>query len=240
MAEDIVNLNVGGTHYSTTRSTLCQYADSMLGTMFSGSYPTTIDKSGFYFIDRDGFMFRYILNFLRSKKLSLPMDFKEYDLLLTEADFYQIKPLIQDLCKLRDDLADKSGGVFLEIIEVRTGSTATMPTNNSRVKTILSGRKDMIISLPSNLIGKEALEKLQTKNGLEFAEIELNGSNIRLRLGEYLKNCGWEMVDSQLSSSSGYDAKALISSLIIEQSYRDRWCLFSRRKSQAFSHTSLN
>ncbi|CAI9723778.1 POZ domain-containing KCTD6 [Octopus vulgaris] len=188
----------------------------------------------------DGFMFRYILNFLRSKKLSLPMDFKEYDLLLTEADFYQIKPLIQDLCKLRDDLADKSGGVFLEIIEVRTGSTATMPTNNSRVKTILSGRKDMIVSLPSHLIGMEALEKLQTKNGLEFAEIELNGSNIRLRLGEYLKNCGWEMVDSQLSSSSGYDAKALMSSLIIEQSYRDRWCLFSRRKSQAFSHTSLN
>ena len=45
-------------------------------------------------LDRDGHLFRYILNFLRDKCLNLPDNFSEYAQLRQEADFYQIEPII--------------------------------------------------------------------------------------------------------------------------------------------------
>jgi len=48
------------------------------------------DQQGNYFIDRDGYMFRHVLNFLRTGQLCLPQGFKDFDLLEAEADFYQV------------------------------------------------------------------------------------------------------------------------------------------------------
>ncbi|XP_056380455.1 BTB/POZ domain-containing protein KCTD6 isoform X1 [Hyla sarda] len=97
MTTDPVTLNVGGHVYTTSLSTLTRYPDSMLGAMFRGDFPTARDSQGNYFIDRDGSLFRYVLNFLRTSELTVPVDFKEFDLLRKEADFYQIEPLIQFL-----------------------------------------------------------------------------------------------------------------------------------------------
>ncbi|KAI1234528.1 BTB/POZ domain-containing protein KCTD6, partial [Lamprotornis superbus] len=97
MMTDPVTLNVGGHMYTTSLTTLTRYPDSMLGAMFRGDFPTARDSQGNYFIDRDGPLFRYVLNFLRTSELTLPLDFKEFDLLRKEADFYQIEPLIQCL-----------------------------------------------------------------------------------------------------------------------------------------------
>lgn len=97
MRGEFVSLNVGGSVYRTSLSTLRRYPDSMLGAMFGGDLPTVRDKQGNYFIDRDGTLFRYILNFLRTSELTLPCDFKETELLRKEADFYQIEPLLQCL-----------------------------------------------------------------------------------------------------------------------------------------------
>ena len=47
-------MNVGGSHYTTSLSTLCKYEDSMLAVMFSGRYQLVRDKAGRIFIDRDG------------------------------------------------------------------------------------------------------------------------------------------------------------------------------------------
>lgn len=224
-SQDLVRLSVGGLIFSTTKATLSRYPNSMLGAMFNGSMPTSCDEDGRYFIDRDGTLFPYVLNFLRSSQLALPADFKHYEQLAIEADFYQIEPLIQAISELRHKLRSPPVpvGHLIEVIEVRTGSTATMPTNNSRVKTIISGRRDVLNGLPSEFVG--ATEKLQHTGDMEFTELEMNGSNIRLRLAEYLQNSGWHLLNSNLSSSSGYDSKSMISSLIIEQSYRDRWFL---------------
>lgn len=48
-----------------------------------------------YFIDRDGKMFRHILNYLRTNTLAIPDNFAELDLLYEEAKFYDIQPLIR-------------------------------------------------------------------------------------------------------------------------------------------------
>ena len=91
---EIVRLNVGGTKYVTTKSTLWKYPQSMLGAMFMGNVPLSTDEDGYYFIDRCGHIFQYILQFLRCGKLLLPKHFSELDLLQTEADFFQIEGLI--------------------------------------------------------------------------------------------------------------------------------------------------
>ncbi len=91
----IVTLNVGGYLYTTSLTTLTKYPDSMLGAMFSGRMPSAQDHHGHYLIDRDGVLFRYILNFLRTSALTLPDEFKEIDLLVKEAEFYQIKELVE-------------------------------------------------------------------------------------------------------------------------------------------------
>ncbi|XP_022111281.1 BTB/POZ domain-containing protein KCTD6-like [Acanthaster planci] len=92
--DGIVSLNVGGCLYATTLLTVTRYPDSMLGAMFSGELdPSRRDANGAFVIDGDGPVFRHILNFLRRGRLILPKDFQEWDLLESEADFYQLEAL---------------------------------------------------------------------------------------------------------------------------------------------------
>ncbi|KAF0394262.1 BTB/POZ protein [Gigaspora margarita] len=69
--EERIVLNVGGIKYETYRSTLTAYPDTMLGTMFqerNGSllHPT---KDNEYFFDRNGYAFRFIIEFYRTGKI---------------------------------------------------------------------------------------------------------------------------------------------------------------------------
>lgn len=99
-----MTLNVGGTLYSTTLETLTRFPDSMLGAMFRAGTSMTPNLNpqggGHYFIDRDGKAFRHILNFLRLGRLDLPLGYGETALLRAEADFYQIRPLLDALREL--------------------------------------------------------------------------------------------------------------------------------------------
>jgi len=128
--------------------------------------------------------------------------------------------------------------VFVKIIEVRVGSTATMPTRNSRDKTILSCRRDIINMLPREFFVPEIEHVVQTSSTGEaaltdFVELELVGSNARLRLGEQLHRSGWMLIHSDMTSSCGFDSRptpapfAKSDLLVIEHSFRDRWYLSS-------------
>ena len=97
MADAVINLNVGGMVHTTSLSTIRKFPDSMLGAMFSGQYEIPVDNNGHIFIDRDGDLFRFVLNYMRGGSLCLPSNFTELDQLIKEADFFQIKPLIDDL-----------------------------------------------------------------------------------------------------------------------------------------------
>ena len=70
---------------------------SMLYAMFSGRFDSKPAEDGCYFIDRDGTHFRLILNYLRSGQLVLPEDKILRRELLTEAEFYQIKGIIDEM-----------------------------------------------------------------------------------------------------------------------------------------------
>lgn len=90
-----VKLNVGGTHFQTSLSTLTQ-VPSMFSAMFSGKYRMDADEDGCYFIDRDPTHFRYVLNFLRDSRIEVPAEGAQTLVreLLTEAEFYQVDGLI--------------------------------------------------------------------------------------------------------------------------------------------------
>ena len=79
---NIIKLNVGGSIFTTTRSTLTRYPNSMLGAMFSERMPTTKDKEGNYWIDGNWDVFRYVLDFLRRGYLMLPGNFNGFDKVL--------------------------------------------------------------------------------------------------------------------------------------------------------------
>nr|CAD7400030.1 unnamed protein product [Timema poppensis] len=57
------------------------YPESRLAKLFNGSIPIVLDSlKQHYFIDRDGGMFRHILNFMRNSRLLIPENFADLDL----------------------------------------------------------------------------------------------------------------------------------------------------------------
>lgn len=92
-----VELNVGGVFYTTSLSTLVKEADSLLAAIFTGRTPVTRDAKGKYFLDRDGVLFRYVLDFLRNDSLVLPESFREAERLRNEAAHLKLGSMVEAL-----------------------------------------------------------------------------------------------------------------------------------------------
>ncbi|XP_053373278.1 BTB/POZ domain-containing protein KCTD7-like [Mercenaria mercenaria] len=93
---DVVELNVGGKLMTTLLSTLTKDPQSMLAAMFSGRHVISKDKEGRYFIDCNGHLFEYVLNYLRFG--SLPP--KEVILDVHDlAVYFNIQSLVESLEK---------------------------------------------------------------------------------------------------------------------------------------------
>ncbi|KAK3105744.1 hypothetical protein FSP39_004712 [Pinctada imbricata] len=221
---EIVRLNVGGIIHTTSRATLCTYPESMLGIMFRGDFGATIDENGHYFIDRDGEIFKHILNFLRSNRLTLPSDFKEWDLLCGEADFYQIQPLLDAIKSARGDernyKGDSQENHTLEIFEVRCDIRNFTPSKSTNIRTVVIGRKDVLITLPRNVANQQEFKELDLSvNKQEFGELQLLGRTVRMQLMCHLTRHGWKLETTDMSSSSVSHG----SDIYIEHSVREMW-----------------
>ena len=78
---DRITLNVGGVHYETTRTTLRARP--------SAYFATIPDDAEQAFIDRDGYIFSYILSYLRNGRIVFDVtDPVLSELLQLEADFF--------------------------------------------------------------------------------------------------------------------------------------------------------
>ncbi|XP_074073265.1 potassium channel regulatory protein [Macrotis lagotis] len=94
-SQELVTLNVGGKTFTTRLSTIRQFPMSRLARMLDGQDQEFKLVNGQIFVDRDGLLFSYILDFLRTRLLSLPTDFSDYPRLRREANFYELDPLVE-------------------------------------------------------------------------------------------------------------------------------------------------
>ncbi|XP_073672795.1 uncharacterized protein kctd1 isoform X1 [Garra rufa] len=133
-----VHIDVGGHMYTSSLATLTKYPESRIGRLFDGTEPIVLDSlKQHYFIDRDGHMFRYILNFLRTSKLLIPDDFKDYCLLYEEARYFQLQPLQAELERWRSEQDSRYTSRMCECVVVRVA-----PELGERIT--LSGDKALI------------------------------------------------------------------------------------------------
>jgi len=91
----VIELNVGGENFATSKETLTWIPHSFFCSMLSGRIKSTKDKHGAYFIDRDPSLFRVILNYLRTKRLHV--ENVNLKALKHEAEYFCLQPLINQL-----------------------------------------------------------------------------------------------------------------------------------------------
>ncbi|KAK9806477.1 hypothetical protein WJX73_001328 [Symbiochloris irregularis] len=98
-ADEQITLNVGGSLYVTSTTTLKNSPlPSLFTAMFSGRHELKRDQKGHYFFDRDPRHFHDILNYLRDGSLNYPIsdctDFRSLLELRAEAEFFGLVPLV--------------------------------------------------------------------------------------------------------------------------------------------------
>lgn len=89
----VVDLNVGGVLYTTTADTLRGHPDSKLHELCFAKRRR--DAKGRLFLDRDGVLFRYVLDFLRDGCVVLPDSFRERERLRREAEWLGLGKMVE-------------------------------------------------------------------------------------------------------------------------------------------------
>lgn len=214
LENQIQKINVGGQIFTTTNQTFSMIS-SGLGLGLYGFGKPMKDGDGNVFIDRDGEMFGYILNFCRHKKLILPEDFSKFELLEKEAEYYELHTLVSEIRREKQMKGMKLNQEYhyIEVVEVRIGEIENEP---SRIITRLTGRKGDILALPSNIVDKKTAARLP-----DYTMLRFDGLDKRIRITEFLSNTGWSLETSDLSSSCiSYEESGKV---VMEQTFRDRW-----------------
>ena len=93
--ESTVLLNIGGTRFSVSRTTLLSEPDTYFSVVFSGRHDVRADADGAVFVDRSPAQFDALLAWLRGK--ALPNTAEARWALLDEAHFYAVASLVSAL-----------------------------------------------------------------------------------------------------------------------------------------------
>uniref|UniRef100_A0AAF5PT95 BTB domain-containing protein n=1 Tax=Wuchereria bancrofti TaxID=6293 RepID=A0AAF5PT95_WUCBA len=177
MTEQIVNLNVGGHRFATSRQTLTWIPDTFFTSLLSGRIPTVHDETNAIFIDRDPEMFRIILNYLRTKQIDLSgvslVNLKH------EAQYYGLGPLVKrlTLCEELDECAcgDVLFNAYLPppALPLNEGYSSPSPsfTRNNQKSSNSPGPHDAVsVPIPSQS------RNLTEHTAMPAVEVVLNGS----------------------------------------------------------------
>eukprot|EP00049_Salpingoeca_infusionum_P008134 m.131797 g.131797 ORF g.131797 m.131797 type:complete len:859 (+) comp13925_c0_seq2:141-2717(+) len=104
MAPEWIRLNVGGTHFHTTITTLLRDSESMLARMFDpdGDWTLAVDDTGAFLLDRNPNYFAPLLSYLRSGTMVLDEGISPSGV-LCEADYFGLA----DAASLLQPLAER-------------------------------------------------------------------------------------------------------------------------------------
>ncbi|KAB0343795.1 hypothetical protein FD754_020721 [Muntiacus muntjak] len=146
--QELVTLNVGGKVFTTRSSTLKQFPGSRLTRMLDGRDQEFKMVGGQIFVDRDGVLFSFILDFLRTHQLLLPTDFSDHLRLQREALFYELNPLV-DLLNQEHTLQPRSALVEVHFLSRNTQAFFRVFGSCSKTIEMLTGRIAVFIEQPS-------------------------------------------------------------------------------------------
>uniref|UniRef100_A0A8C9A6Q2 Potassium channel regulatory protein n=1 Tax=Prolemur simus TaxID=1328070 RepID=A0A8C9A6Q2_PROSS len=145
--EELITLNVGGKIFTTRYSTMKQFPASRLARMLDGRDQEFKMVGSHIFVDRDGVLFSFILDFLRTHQLLLPTNFSDYLRLQREALFYELDSLVD----LLNQHLLQPRPVLVEVHFLSRNTQAFFRVFGSCSKTIemLTGRITVFIEQPS-------------------------------------------------------------------------------------------
>lgn len=104
--QDRLQLNIGGQLFETTIATLRNDPNSVLAKL-SDNYEDYMDKHGEIFFDRDWWIFRYVLQYLREGNASLPHNKDVLKQLYKEAGFWKLRTMRRDIQNLYRRLSEE-------------------------------------------------------------------------------------------------------------------------------------
>ncbi|XP_040122919.1 potassium channel regulatory protein [Oryx dammah] len=146
--QELVTLNVGGKVFTTRSSTLKQFPGSRLMRMLDGRDKEFKMVGGQIFVDRDGVLFSFILDFLRTHQLLLPTDFSDHLRLQREALFYELSPLV-DLLNQEHMLQPRPALVEVHFLSRNTQAFFRVFGSCSKTIEMLTGRITVFIEQSS-------------------------------------------------------------------------------------------
>ncbi|KAL3318530.1 BTB/POZ domain-containing protein kctd1 [Cichlidogyrus casuarinus] len=200
-----VHIDVGGTLYTSSLETLTRFPNSKLCKMFNGVTTIVLDEmKQHYFIDRDGPLFRHVLNFLRTKKLCLNEDFSELDQLTEEVRHYELQEMLAALDSFkkkrqqRNKKMEKEENRFL-MVRVETCLDGT--GQESQELTLLLDSEEEGRNLVDGCVNDFTVTNGEDKNLLEM-EIKLSNEGNRFRFWSQLHLKGYQMLSETRFSSS--------------------------------------
>ncbi|OXA61371.1 BTB/POZ domain-containing protein kctd15 [Folsomia candida] len=230
-----VHIDVGGVIYTSSLETLTRFADSRLSKMFNGSIPIVLDSlKQHYFIDRDGKMFRHILNFMRTNKLLIPLDFPFVDLLYEEATYFEIEELCSQLEQLKKEQSSLDGSPSNTTIKsVSSNNNCSSNNHNSPVRdehggTKGSGKLSRLGRLTNHFVeemitaddSEDNQQQEGNSGGLEWEVLALNispdlGERVMLSgerslIEESFPATGHAVMDARTSVAWHHDARHVI------------------------------
>lgn len=142
--QELVTLNVGGKIFTTRLSTIRQFPVSRLARMLDGKDQEFKMVGDQIFVDRDGVLFSFILDFLRTHELLVPTDFSDYHRLQREALFYELDSLV-DLLSQEHLLHPRPALVEVHFVNRNTQSFFRVFGSCSKTIEMLTGRITVFI-----------------------------------------------------------------------------------------------
>ncbi|TDG50535.1 hypothetical protein AWZ03_003124 [Drosophila navojoa] len=187
-SSDLVNLNVGGQRFSTSRQTLTWIPDTFFTALLSGRISSLRDEHNAIFIDRDPTLFSIILNYLRTKDI----DIKNCEIraLRHEAEYYGITPLTKRLA-LCEDLNHSSCG---DVLFYGYLAAPAMPPNDALQATVETASTS------------SPMEPLPTSSGAarpgSMVRVPETSSSSSRHSSSHSRNSSWDLRCGRASNSA--------------------------------------
>lgn len=158
--KSLVNVNVGGKHFSTTKATLEAVPGSYFAVLVSKDHLKSRPTSEYY-IDRSHRVFEYVLDHLRLQRYhpeavsssSLPDNIHDLNLLLLDCKFYKLPALqniVREAITKAEAADDGNDGLILDDVYIETSQ---LPSDNMLM--LERARRDSLAKLNDEICKKQ-------------------------------------------------------------------------------------